>query len=817
MSPDPGARRFRFGASGWFREGPPAPRRPLLGMAAAFLIGIGLGLHTTTTVAVPFLLAGLFVAASFVMRGGFGATICLPLAVAALGWARADLRSPAGTRLSDAMERPAERLVVVGVIADEPTWHPAASGPDRDGAVGAWAFVLRAESVNRIGDLQPTRERMQVRWVTRPDALPPHYGDRWRFDGIVQDTSVDPNPRSAANRYTLRVTFGEAARLDVGAGNPFVAACLRGRHACARVIERGLDHAPRETGLLKALLLGYREELPPDLEETFAVTGTLHIFAISGLHVGVMGSILIAVLQTLGVPRHRWILFIAPLLTAYTVATGMKPSAVRACVMAVLFWSAPLFWRKPDAPSALAAAAILIVGVRPDQLVAPGFVLSFVVVSGILGLYPLIYEPIRTRFQQDPWMLPGAESTRSVKQTLALRLGSLAALSLACWLASAPLSASYFSILSPVALVGNILVVPAAFLIVLTGCLSMISGLVSVWVAETFNFANLVFTSVLLHAVDAMAALPVGHRYVRAPAVAGVLVWYGLLAVLVSGRRPHRWGGGALLLGLVVWWWTGPPRQGLVVDALDAEGAVTLHVNAGDRDHIIVNPGPAYRGPQLIRYLRGQGVNRIRAVMLTQSAPHVADAAVDLMDAFPVDHLWVGHGVRTDPAGIEAIVAATARGIAVADLPHDRRIALRDGTEWEVVWPPDPASPVSPCLRFANGMVSVLLCTSASLGEQAAFERAPVEWSASVLVLGTPRVPSALSPAWADAVGARFTVLSEKPVRLLRDEYEALYEDIRRAGMAIALTCDRGGVRIRGATAGDLTDAAVVATPVRGL
>ena len=66
-------------------------------------------------------------------------------------------------------------------------------------------------------------------------------------------------------------------------------ACYTLRRHCGKILDRGLEQFPEHRGLLHALMLGYREALPEDWHTAFAETGTLHIFAISGLHVGVNG------------------------------------------------------------------------------------------------------------------------------------------------------------------------------------------------------------------------------------------------------------------------------------------------------------------------------------------------------------------------------------------------------------------------------------------------------------------------------------------------------------------------------------------------
>ena len=83
-------------------------------------------------------------------------------------------------------------------------------------------------------------------------------------------------------------------------------------------------------GLNQAMMLGCRNEIPRDMRRVFSNSGTIHVFAISGLNIALVAALLIALVSALGVPRPHWVLVVAPLLVFYTFASGAQPSAVRA-------------------------------------------------------------------------------------------------------------------------------------------------------------------------------------------------------------------------------------------------------------------------------------------------------------------------------------------------------------------------------------------------------------------------------------------------------------------------------------------------------
>ena len=81
----------------------------------------------------------------------------------------------------------------------------------------------------------------------------------------------------------------------------------------------------RHAGLLFALLLGERGEIPEDLQDAFKETGTMHLLVISGVHVGIIGLARTFILQLLGVPRPAQLWLVAAGLGIYCVLVGMRP------------------------------------------------------------------------------------------------------------------------------------------------------------------------------------------------------------------------------------------------------------------------------------------------------------------------------------------------------------------------------------------------------------------------------------------------------------------------------------------------------------
>jgi hypothetical protein len=288
-------------------------------------------------------------------------SISTPLVFLSVAFAAACSLMTAGVSGDSMLQReqgiPALGVELTGKIAGAPVYHPLAT-EER----GTWGFPLRCEAIRESGVWKKHQTGIDVRLVRFEPSPVFHAGQRVRLTGQLYK-----NDLRGRNAVGLRVVddtdcevLGDASRFSPMAWSR----AWRGK--AAKRLEAGLDSRPVQMAILKALVLGYRKEIPKDTMDVFRRTGSVHIFAISGLHVGMVGLLLVIVLKSLGIPRDWFGVWLLPLLFMYVAATGMKASALRALVMAGVFLLAPLFRRKPDIPTSVAFAALLLLLLSPS-------------------------------------------------------------------------------------------------------------------------------------------------------------------------------------------------------------------------------------------------------------------------------------------------------------------------------------------------------------------------------------------------------------------------------------------------------------------
>jgi competence protein ComEC len=776
------------------RLAPTSIRRPFIGWTIAFLTGIGAGLVTPLPVTPPIAAAALVGLAAVAWAAPAQRKILVLGMLVVAGWLRSELAvvSCQSHTLTHVLARVAETFTVRGHIVSDPEFIPAASV---EGIKGTWRFLFRLDSIHRTRRPQAADGDVLCRWPVDGPGRRPRYGEQWEFGGVVRDRGDSSWFRIHRLRWTLSVHDDHATRISVGRGNPLIAACLRGREACARLLTRGIQAYPREAAVARALMLGYRSELPKNVERLFRFTGTLHVFAVSGLHVGVLVLLLTGLFRSLGIPSYRWVWLLIPLIGFYAVATGLKASTLRAAVMAITYGSAGLLLRRPDAPSAVALAAFLIVGWRPTELTSPGFILSFTVVAGLLAIYPMLHEPARRRLQPDPWQAGPEPRLRRWTRSGASYVASLLALSLACWLVSFPLIAFSFNIANPMAVISNLVVVPSSFLLVFTGCLSLLTGAWWGVLAEIFNHANRVFISLLLAAVGALADVPGSYRYIASPHWLAIAAWYALLFGWRWLPGPFRAACPIGLIGLAVCWlWILPIRSDLRITAFDARGAVTVHIDAAARTHLLVDPGPD--AEPVLHYLRRSGVTTVDTLLLSRCDRAAAGAVPALFESLRIRRIEF-----TSHHGDEDLMHRIVRQADLQDaelrvLQPGDTLPLPGEAACSMVGVRPTSDGREACLfEITHGDFRVLLMTRSGRVLEYALSVDVARPEADVLILSDRSFSGSVYPGWLERVAPDVVVISPNrfpPVPYNRAE---LVGALQAKGVQVVSTEETGGVR----------------------
>lgn len=276
------------------------------------------------------------------------------------------------------------------------------------------------------------------------------------------------------------------------------------RRAFSRQAAIGIELDAEACAVNRAILLGERWRLKPELRRAFVESGSIHVFAISGLHVMIVARTLMVLLMLAFVPQRLAGAAALPPLWLYVYMIGAPPSAVRAAAMASLYLLAPVFWRRPDALRAWSLTFLAVHLADPRMVADVGCRLSFTVMLALI----LAVRP-------------------------AERLGSLWAkalfFSFAAWAAGAPIAANAFGRFTPGGIVANLALLPAAALSVATGVVGALAGFVSETAAAHFNNLAALVTKAMTGVSRAVAGLGWANFEVENWGLGACAAWYASL------------------------------------------------------------------------------------------------------------------------------------------------------------------------------------------------------------------------------------------------------------------------------------------------
>lgn len=558
------------------------PRQPFVGAALAAIVGIAVADHVPNAavglaVAIPIAAAALFRRSSLLTHAFVVASF---FAIHSLR----QTESP-GLRLARELGTEPVALAARGVVVSEP----------KVSARGTASFQLALQTTSRDGRTERSDATILARW--RGDV---HYGDELQLFGVASPIEPPRNPGEFDMRdylarrdvyHVLFVRYPENGKLiSRGGGNRVMRAAQASRKWMQDALGRGLEDSPDLHALISGMVLGARDEAPDEIEERFQQTGTLHLFAVSGLNVAIVAHLLWILATMMRIPRRAAIGLIIPALFFYAAVTGLNPSSVRAALMAAIVLGGFFVDRKVVVANTIGAAAALVLCYDTNQLYSTGFQLSFAVVIAIVWTADPLLKWMMRWCEPDPF-LPRSLVSRT-HRLVEGGWGMIArglSVSLAAWLGSLLLILPYFHLVTPVSLLANLVVVPLAFFVLAIGLMSLLVTPLASWIAIVFNNANWSLAATILRAVELFAQAPAGHFYMEWP----------------------RWPNGA--------------RAELT--ALDVGPGAAVHFRSRYADWL-VDCGPERDFKRIVRpYVRSRGLNTLDGLILTHGdAAHIGAA-----------------------------------------------------------------------------------------------------------------------------------------------------------------------------------------------
>ena len=244
-----------------------------------------------------------------------------------------------------------------------------------------------------------------------------------------------------------------------------------------------------EVSVLIGMLTGNKTFMSQSQKQLFTYNGVAHIFAVSGLHVGIIALVINFFCKLLHIPKKTRCLPVISILLLYINVIGCPASAIRALFMCIFYYIAILTNRKPNIFAALVDSALLWLILRPQNIYDIGFLMSHIIVAGLIVIAPIFnktFDGIRKRKLKIQ-----AKNNNPLNSYLKIVLISLIyaiTSSAAAELVTIPLSVDYFGQISKFSILVNAIAIPLATYAIICGALAVFACAINIkFLAILFN------------------------------------------------------------------------------------------------------------------------------------------------------------------------------------------------------------------------------------------------------------------------------------------------------------------------------------------
>jgi len=416
------------------------------------------------------------------------------------------------------------------------------------------SFVVRAEqldlptgpirtcgmvSVTVFGIHDRYRPGMRVKLTGKIEPTEPYV----RWPGILRTSSpppIDPN------RVHMWVSPWSQIKILSRQAGSFRAMKDRLKQvAYAMLVGDGDQSDPHARSLLSAMVLGRRYQVERTINRAFQAAGASHFLAVSGFHLAVLASAVWVLASWFGMSRRSAAYLVLLVVWVYVGVNETRPPIVRAAIIAT-FACLAILTRRPSSPiNWVAASALIILMVSPNQLFTVGFQLSYVALAGLLlfcrrlhvAIFGLVNPDISASLQVYTYIDTIKLIASPTRAIVTAMITATITASIVAWAAAMPIIMTYFNMVSFIGPVSCVVIAPFAMLLIVLGFVQMVVTAV-VGHPLFLPFLTGPLSAALSKIVQLLAHIPAGHLHVVPPPTIIIVLYYALLGWLAFSPRP---------------------------------------------------------------------------------------------------------------------------------------------------------------------------------------------------------------------------------------------------------------------------------------
>ena len=448
------------------------------------------------------------------------------------------------------------------------------------------------------------------------------YGDIVEAESRIRIPMPPRNPGAADGRITnwskgIKYSASPSELKIMQGKRGLISAIFNLRKQMENALKQSMD--AESYGVLKGMLFGDVKEMDDDLVIAYRDTGISHILSVSGLHVVMIASVIIALTKKLKINKTINLLIFIVLLVLYCTMSGFSPPVIRSGFAVLLAQIALYIGEKSDVLTTLSLSAIITFFINPLMLFSLGFILSYISVLGIVGF------STKTQGLFNKVFLKNSESKFYSQKA---KLLELIGVSIDAQIGILPAQLYYFGTISLVATIANLLITPLITVAIALGFLSAIVGLFWLDACKVIAyFCSLALKGMTLIA-QLMAKVPFATITLGSINLIAVLILTVLIILFSKWCKRNSWRKYlsvlcviSLIANIIIFKYNNRGLKAVFLDvgqgdaAYVTDGKVNILIDAGNRQGNI-DYGKNVIAPFLIK----QGVTNLDAVIITH--PH---------------------------------------------------------------------------------------------------------------------------------------------------------------------------------------------------
>lgn len=603
-------------------------------MAVVFSLGILIGYFFNVPIFVVFILSFIFFGIAVIFFRNVFSDISLYILICLVGlliYKNSQVK-PANHIANFAKDN-YQDVILKCTIANNPTTKVTRFGTNT-------SFIAKAQELYLNRNIIKVNGLVLVNIINSADRY--EYGDRIIADGGLYGPQLPRNPGGFDyNRFLASNFIYAVLKVDKFNSVMFIAKPTRGQILkYVFLIKNKFRQAffdnflGLEEAFLNAIILGERSELDYDIKDAFVKTGTMHIIAISGLHVVFVAALLLFIFKRMFIAKGVSNILTIFILIFYCILVGAMPSVVRATIMACIVLLGWVIAKETNIMATLGVSFIIILLINPLWLFDAGCQLSFISVLSIILFSPKLDSLLK---------LNRLDTKNNLSNKILFYIGKCITISIAATLGVLPIVAYYFNIVSAMSVFINLIAVPISSFIIADGLLFLALGqlpIVSHILVRLAGWAIGFLTDIVVKA----SHIPMGWFYVKTPTILEIIIYYLVILSIFNIKRLNLSIRKVFIIFLVIlniFIWKdnlfAKVDTNLKITFLDVGDGDSIFVECPDGKNLLIDAGEG-EGKDMGRFvlrpfLLKKGIRKIDAILLTHpDSDHVGGFARVLKD-----------------------------------------------------------------------------------------------------------------------------------------------------------------------------------------